>query len=366
MRTESHSASVPIHILLTADRHYAVPALVTAASILSSYRSKMPMVLHLASDKPDADFRKAFQDLVAQYPFARFEFHLIDIDCFTSGRPLPYGVPSYMTYARMLCGRFLPVEITRVLYIDTDMLCLRDIGELFTTVKLEKPVGMVAGHFNNRACPWPACVPFAPLAPDEHRVVYSAGLMLLDLNAWRNGTETMLEVFMTYRKQLPHMDQSVINYVWRDQVQPLDRIWNHWAGAADARADDVLHYIGRVKPWSPVMQTSGPVALWWAYYEYHVLPILPESLRIKMPDWRKMLKFRMPFFSRIVVSMHPALVNMIVGICRLGRRSAEQRQADLEYLIAKKDIFKSRHQSLEEFRRAACEVERKAGLQDNC
>ena len=83
------------------------------------------------------------------------------------------------------------------------------------------------------------------------------------------------------------------------------------------------------------MQTSGPVALWWAYYEYHVLPILPESLRIKMPDWRKMLKFRMPFFSRIVVSMHPALVNMIVGICRLGRRSAEQRQADLEYLIAK-------------------------------
>ena len=343
------------HVLLTADCHCAVPALVTAASILSAYRSAMPLVLHLASDKPDADFEAAFRRLVAQYPFASFAFHLIDIDGFTSGKPLPYGTPSYMTYARLLCGRFLPAALTRVLYIDTDMLCLRNLGDLFATVKLDKPVGMVAGHYANRACPWKACVPFAPQAPGEPGVVYSAGFMLLDLQAWRERTETMLDVFATHRNRLPHVDQSVINYVWRGQVQPLDRVWNHWAGAADTHADEVLHFIGRVKPWSPAIQTSGPVALWWAYYAHHVRPILPERLRLeKEHDWR--LLFTVPLRERIVVSF-PHLVNILVGACRLGRRSARQRRDDLDYLVAKRDVFRGLYGWMKEFRQAADDVQ---------
>ncbi len=346
------------HVLLTADSHYAVPALVTAASMLESYRSSIPLVLHLASDKPDDEFEAAFRKLIAKYPFARFEFHLIDIGCFTSGKPLPYGAASYMTYARILCGRFLPADLMRVIYLDTDMLCLADIGELFSTVNLDKPVGMVAGHYSNIACPWDVCVPFSPPAPGEPGVVYSAGFMMLDLTAWRERTETMLDVFTTHTKELPQVDQSVINYVWSGMVQPLDRRWNHWAGAADAHANEVLHFIGRVKPWHPNAPTSGPVALWWAYYTHKVLPLLTDNLRLKKEhDWRTRLK--MPFRERLLVSM-PNLVNLIVGVCRLGRRSPKQRQEDLNFLVAKRDMFRSRFIWSAEFCEAALKVESEA------
>lgn len=355
MDNSSSATDLSNHVLITADSHYAVPALVTVASLLASYSADKQLVLHLASDKPDEDFQNAFKLVVSRYPFAKFEFHLINIDCFTSGKPLPYGEPSYMTYARILCGRFLPADLKRVLYLDTDMLCLRNIGELFSSAKLDKPVGMVAGHYANRACPWSVCVPFAPPAQGEPGIVYSAGFMLLDLQAWRERTEDMLNVFSEYTNQLPHVDQSVINYVWCGEVEPLERVWNHWAGAYDSHADEVLHFIGRVKPWHPKAPTSGPVALWWAYYEHHVRPALPENLRLKVErDWRKM--FAVPLREQMVVSL-PRLVNLLVGICRLGRRSAQQRKDDLDYLIAKRDMFRNRFFWVKEFRKAAIKAQ---------
>lgn len=141
-------------------------------------------------------------------------------------------------------------------------------------------------------------------------------------------------------------------------VQVLDRVWNHWAGATNAHANEVLHYIGRVKPWSPTKQIHGPIALWWAYYAHYVKPLLPPRLRLaKEHDWHALS--RVPILKKLIVSM-PHLVNVVVGVSRLGRRSAQQRRDDLAYLIAKRDEFRSRFLWMDEFRKAAHAVKSEA------
>jgi hypothetical protein len=86
-----------------------------------------------------------------------------------------------------------------------------------------------------------------------------------------------------------------------------------------------------------------------------VRPILPERLRLeKEHDWR--LLFTVPLRERIVVSF-PHLVNILVGACRLGRRSARQRRDDLDYLVAKRDVFRNRYAWVKEFRQAAHDLQ---------
>lgn len=319
-----------IHVLLTADRHYLVPALVTAASLLSSHRGAEPVVIHFASDQENDEAECLFAALVARHPNASVAFHRIDLGFFTPGQPIPYGTGSYMIFARLLCGRFVPPDVSRLLYLDTDMLCMRDVAELYRAPASARALAMTPGHYLDRACPWEACVPFAPREPGASGVVFSAGMMLLDMAAWRSRTDEMLGVFAERYKELPQGDQSVINYVWRHEIEPLPRKWNHWAEAADARPDEVLHFIGRVKPWSPRAGMSGPVALWWAVYEHQIRPLLPVAMQQSAPPaWRTWA--RVPLLDRLAL-VPPRLVNWAIGMTRPGRRSAERRQADLDYL----------------------------------
>jgi UDP-D-galactose:(glucosyl)LPS alpha-1,3-D-galactosyltransferase len=346
-----HAVDDAIHVLLTADRHYIVPALVTAASLLSSHRGAEPVVIHFASDQEDGEVERLFEALVARRRNASVVFHCIDLDCFAPGQPMPYGTGSYMTFARLLCGRFVPPDVSRLLYLDTDMLCMRDVAELFRAPASGRAVSMAPGHYLDRACPWDACVPFAPREPGESGVVFSAGLMLLDLDAWRCRTDEMLGVFAERHRELPHLDQSVINYVWRREIEPLPRKWNHWAGAADARPDEVLHFIGRVKPWSPRVGMSGPVVLWWAVYEHQIRPLLPAALQKSAPpEWRTWAQ--VPLRDRLALAP-PRLVNWAIGMIRPGRRSAERRRGDLDYLRSKQARVRQRLMWAQAIRRAA-------------
>lgn len=109
---------------------------------------------------------------------------------------------------------------------------------------------------------------------------FNAGVMLVDINKWSSGNigdKTIDWISETDREKIIYNDQDAINVVLKDEIKPVEPVWNmearyYWEqrmGISDwwkqnARDEDlVLHYTGSQNP-----GTSGCVPRQWAYRSY--------------------------------------------------------------------------------------------------
>jgi lipopolysaccharide biosynthesis glycosyltransferase len=161
-----------------------------------------------------------------------------------------------------------------VLYLDTDVIVLRDIAELWHTdmtghlVAAVDDPGVDAGAFAAR---W--------ALPSAQNGYFNAGVLLVDLAAVRNtgAFDTAVDFLMTQQDLLPFMDQDALNYaLWR-RWHRLDAAWNVQRTAAICGVDflavrpsdkhprpAIVHYTTEHKPWLP--NTYTPYA--WLYWRY--------------------------------------------------------------------------------------------------
>jgi lipopolysaccharide biosynthesis glycosyltransferase len=190
-------------------------------------------------------------------------------DCFSA---LPErGHISRTTYARLLLPYLLPDE-ARLLYLDADTLVLSDVRPL-----LEQPVsqclGAVQDLLNPRLGSPTALGRFGLPRPLAKRRYFNAGVLLLNLDAWREEHIAMraFQVLRAYSEQLRFLDQDALNLVVQGCYDELDRRWNvfplddlfralvpRYYGRKEVRKGSlrvlqanarILHFVGPLKPW---------------------------------------------------------------------------------------------------------------------
>ena len=189
----------------------------------------------------------------------RFEFSLIDVSDAGLGDLVVGGYFTTMTYARLLMGNLLPLEIDRILYLDGDIVVRGDIGELWTADLEGKTVGAVIDlprYPFNQALGLPA-----------DALYFNAGVLLIDLRKWRERKigERALRFAREHPDRLRWSDQCALNFILHDDWTVLDRIWNFQSmdvahvvngylrfdsvdpkRLANAR---LVHFNGSSKPW---------------------------------------------------------------------------------------------------------------------
>ncbi|HTO04463.1 MAG TPA: glycosyltransferase family 8 protein [Opitutus sp.] len=162
------------------------------------------------------------------------------------------------TYYRLLLPRILPANVSRLIYLDSDVIVRHPIEHLWS-VQLGKL--STAAVFNPRALTW------GKMGLRREQDYFNAGVLLMDLNRWRAEQidQRALNFAAGYAGALPCADQDALNHVLAGAWKRLDLRWNQqfkffqhsarylqvsWLGLWRAKsAPYIVHYSTNTKPW---------------------------------------------------------------------------------------------------------------------
>ena len=147
--------------------------------------------------------------------------HSIDAKIFENLVPWGEG-QNYTTYYRLKLASILPDNIDKCIYLDSDMLLIGDIKELYNT-DLQGHICGVTGENRSRT------TPMVELHNNQNFIIdtkydFNAGLLLLDLKKWRE-LDIESKIF-NLLKRVRLTDQDALNIMFNDDILLLDSRWN--------------------------------------------------------------------------------------------------------------------------------------------
>lgn len=234
------------------------------------------------------------------------------------------------TYFRLLMQEILP-DYHKALYLDSDMIVLSDVAELYETdvhgyllaaCKDADTAGLYNGFEPNKKQYMDNILKIKK--PYEY---FQAGVILFNLDEFRKTYQTkeMMDFSMSYEWEL--LDQDVLNYLAQGRVKFVDMAWNvmmDWRGIRikqiislaphdlydvymeSRKSPKIIHYAGPDKPWdipySDFAQYFWEYARKCPYYETLITRMIAsETARHTpppKPSFKKRVKKKlMPFID---------------------------------------------------------------------
>ncbi|MEQ1757187.1 MAG: glycosyltransferase family 8 protein [Vicinamibacterales bacterium] len=281
-------SSPRIHLLSTINSAYLVPFRVAAQSLASCRALTTPITWHVfehdlsTEDKAIVEAQCARSAIDIAWYRSTFEL-LTDLP--VSGRS------EVSMYVRLVALDRLPSSLTRVIYLDGDLLFLDAIDDLWNT----DISGSVVGAVQDAVIPWVS----SPMGLRRHRELgyrptdpyFNAGVLVVDLDAWKSGRveEKAIAYLQRHQRAVNMADQDALNAVLRGRWTRLADRWNIIGGAAGrahfrprgveqaritAAVDDpaIIHFAGYLKPWL----YSGLGSLWARAYADCLTQVCPD------------------------------------------------------------------------------------------
>ncbi len=166
-------------------------------------------------------------------------------------------------FAKLLAGN-LPIDCPRLVFLDSDILALRNVSELFDAA----PGHFCAvedDHYRDHATDPAVNSQFTLAGCDPDTTYFNSGVFVLDIAHWKSERmfEKCLEAlpsFRDYERTKPKwflMDQVIFNVAYHSQWTPLEPHWNRQCPASlgihheiNAGSQCLFHFIGKPKPWN--------------------------------------------------------------------------------------------------------------------
>jgi lipopolysaccharide biosynthesis glycosyltransferase len=258
------STASPVSVVCAANGPFAMPLGVMMCSLLIHRNPERPVTFYIFdSDLPSPD--RARLEAVASGDGVSLVWLQAD-------HSRLQGLPrarSLSVYDRLLIGEHLPASVSKAIWLDADLLILRDIGELWSV----EPRDHVVLAVQDMAIPYVAC----PLGLGEWRTLglpagapyFNSGVLVIDLNTWRREElgARAIEYLRSRKRRVATYDQESLNVVLRGRWGVLDPRWNLIASLAGRRfhksphlstetsrrtVEDpwILHFAGDWKPWT--------------------------------------------------------------------------------------------------------------------
>jgi len=244
----------PVHIALTFDDGFWAPAYATMRSIGLSSRRRDDLVFHLFHRGLSAPHRKQLDEIRHEFGSTLIDYDLsanAAFNSFLAGMSYHKALTN-LVYARLMLHELLPPEISRVLYLDCDMLVRSPIEQLAELDLQGKPIAAVLDPHRHRAMLGRDFKRNTDLF-EFNQSYFNAGLLVIDRAAFAAAnlpgrTRAYHEAGVLERVQY---DQAVLNLVFKDNWLPLDFRWNliNPQPAHENFEPHVVHYTGPHKPW---------------------------------------------------------------------------------------------------------------------
>ncbi len=290
----------PIQIVSAADNNYAMTLAVALFSILKNLNQKQKVVFFIL----DGGIRKDTLDKIKRMlESPRSKVNIIRLNQKLLRRYPTCGHINWVAYSRLLLPELLPLELKKIIWIDADMVFLRDISPLWDFY--QEDVSLFAA---NDCYFWTIqeAIPYwkeAGLPPDAP--YFNSGLMVLNLDRIRKlkFMPIWFAYLERYSKQLMYAEQDALNATMIGEWKKINRQWNRmscihfskpWHETPFAEEEHFqliqdpygLHFTGASKPWKSECQHPNLPD----FYQY--LDQTPwqgwrpgEPLKVKLKKW---------------------------------------------------------------------------------
>ncbi len=265
-----------IHVAFASDTVMALPMAVAITSLLTTRAPTTRLAIHILSCGITGRARDQVTRTVARHGGGAAQLHWHDVSGAKAGllqrlytdstRPYPPAA-----YARLLMGDLLPPEASRVIYLDIDMIVLRDLAALWREPMQDVALLAVqdlphdSGHGDRlmQALSLADAQRFGITADYSY---FQSGMLVIDLQALRNGGAAEVMRILSDYPALTFPDQDALNIVFGGVRRLVDPRWNQmsavfWDAGAEGfpyapetlralrEAPWIVHYSGPPKPW---------------------------------------------------------------------------------------------------------------------
>lgn len=255
----------PVDLCFVLDRNY-VSQLYTVLDRAVSLTDRPLRVWALVRGLSVADF----EDVAAAFPEVSLTFLPCDGVDYGAGSSTSHRI-TVSTMDRLLLPELLAAvdpTVSKVLYLDLDLLPRADLAELFDTDLGESPLaarpslsaaamGGLANYVDVAQGAFPRTVEGWRLLNLVRRqsgngdVGFNAGVLLFNLDRMR--ADRFLERYCGFAEQFGLNDQYVLNLYAGSTFHPLSTRWNAWPDRdvvdGPDREPHVVHWVGPFKPW---------------------------------------------------------------------------------------------------------------------
>jgi lipopolysaccharide biosynthesis glycosyltransferase len=244
----------PMQVVMACDADYAMPLATALRSFVESNRGSWPIEFHMLSDGFDDAIKKRVLDSL---PVGSVLIHWVPLDLMLFQGLWTRDDVSKMTFARLMIPKMLPNSISKVLYLDTDILVLGDLKPLWETNLEDSVLGAVLDNLDSHFKSGRSGYEDAPRVQNY----FNAGVLLIDLDRWRKEqvSEKAL-AYMDRHRKTPFMDQDALNVVCDGRWKSLDHRWNFhdcWSRSISnlslADRPVIAHFVSIMKPWNTGM-----------------------------------------------------------------------------------------------------------------
>lgn len=302
------------HIVINSDEKYIKYTAVLLYSIVKSSvnfttqevdrevgKNREKYIFHILTDfispKTQQKLQKFQKQLNILYP-CEISLHYVNQSVFEGLNKWGFEKKqNYLTYYRLLLKHFLPKDLKICLYLDVDMLVVRDLRELFTIDLGDNFAGVVLDSIFIKRHIIPsknAQYQDIILNPNWQ---FNGGFLLINLQLWRseNIEQKALNFLQNYNPRF--LDQDTLNVLFGDKTFKLGLEWNFVIFSTSNNAvfkgenekytvrytrDEhnlalknlkIIHYNTSLKPWKILIQDkkcmqnlhNQRIYKWWEY-----------------------------------------------------------------------------------------------------
>ena len=241
-----------IHIAFCSDDNYLMPACIMLESFFSCH-SDYNVMVHTFSTGLSDDSVKKLRRLIHSHG-GRIRMYTVpnELKALLSTAPLPMEYLSESTYYRLVRPYVVSEKVTKLLYLDCDILIRKDVYHYYEKQTGEVFISGVRDHeeeANKKR-----------LGLDKY---INAGILVMNTELIRN-TFSMTELFdrvgeiiERYQEEL-FGDQDIINIVFAEHIDILSDYFNYQRGVeklyiikhpGEAQSAEIVHFITSDKPW---------------------------------------------------------------------------------------------------------------------
>ncbi|KAM7514162.1 hypothetical protein LguiA_003745 [Lonicera macranthoides] len=287
-----------VHVAMTLDAAYLRGSMAAILSILQHSSCPQNTIFHFITSTSSSALH-LHATVATSFPYLKF--HLYKFDEAAAAGHISTSIRSALdcplNYARNYLAEILPLCISKVIYLDSDIIVVDDILKLAAT-----PLGSTAvvgapeycdANFTFYFTPTFWSNPSLSLTFANRKACYfNTGVMVIDLNRWRTGDYTRkIEEWMELQKRIRIYELGSLPpflLVFAGNVAPVDHRWNQHGLGGDNYVGicrdlhpgpvSLLHWSGKGKPWVRLDEKRAcPLDAIWTHYDLLKTPFSIEA-----------------------------------------------------------------------------------------
>lgn len=233
----------PIHIAFGVDANFIRPMGVAMTSIIDN-NPNQSLIFHVFANSIETVDVERLKRL-ADAEEVLIYLYLINQDVFKSLQTTwNYTVA---TYNRFIVAKLLYPAVERVIYIDADMVCKGNLGEL-AKMDFEDNIAMVVHDQGKFVASHMKTLDL------KHDRYFNAGMLYIDLKAWNENQISEQAIELLQQRKFFLLDQDALNILLDGRAKFIDRRWNEICNmekkSSKISQEAVLvHFASRNKPW---------------------------------------------------------------------------------------------------------------------